>query len=197
MKEVSLFPVLVLGEMDSLKERYHFSHMDMGRLKSLYQAMEPLVRAKAYIKLKPELVFLKNDNCVISIVTLGKYVDELENLYSDAERLLEAYMIECLSLEILSKAYEGLRTFLHEETGMWMAEYGFLGDQYPIERMGEILDCFSEIEVSCKGSSMMTPRKSVILISELTEKDTGPCDTCLNCGNRACPNRDTGSLHGI
>lgn len=190
MKEVSLQIGLSKEEIRSLIGRYHFEDTDLLGMEYLYKAMEPLVRPKVFYEINPVLPFFEYDKCVISIVTLGKYVDLLEDIYSSAGNVSEAYRIDCLSLELLNKAYAAIHKIVNDETGQWMEGYDFIGDKYPLEKITEILDYSGQKEVTCNAFFALQPKKSVIFAANLTDKrEKSNCNVCSRCKNKGCSNR--------
>lgn len=190
MKEVSLQIGLSKEEIKSLIGRYHFEDTGLLGMEYLYKAMEPLVRPKVFYEINPVLPFIKYDKCVISIVTLGKYVDLLENIYSLAGNVSEAYKIDCLSLELLDKTYAAINKIVNDETGQWVEGYDFIGDRYPLEKITEILDYSGQKEVTCNAFFALQPKNSVIFAANLSDKrENSNCNVCSRCRNKGCPNR--------
>ena len=104
MKQVKFTLNLSENQIKETLTRYHFSQEDFKTLCSFFQALKPLIEAKAYYEIITERVpgqlqFIKEENFLVSIVTLGKGADKLKELYLEAEDILAAYMIDCLSLE--------------------------------------------------------------------------------------------------
>ena len=78
-------------------------------------------------------------------MTLGNGVDELSELYLNHEQLEEAYITDCLSLMLLSNAYEQFAKAVEEESSLYAIELSFLGDEYPLELLPEIFEHVSLI----------------------------------------------------
>lgn len=195
MKQVKFTLNLSENQIKESLTRYHFSQEDFKTLCSFFQALKPLIEAKAYYEIITEnvpkkLQFIKEENFLVSIVTLGKGADKLKELYLEAEDILAAYMIDCLSLDLLNQAYEQLAGKLEKEEGLYIKRYEFLGGSYPLNKMKEIFDYFSQTEVTYNEAYMLIPQKSVVYIGILTDKKEEACShICASCENAACANR--------
>lgn len=100
-------------------------------------------------------------------MTLGNGVDELSELYLNHEQLEEAYITDCLSLMLLSNAYEQFAKAVEEESSLYAIELSFLGDEYPLELLPEIFEHVSPDGIRLTGSNMLMPLKTAALIIKL------------------------------
>lgn len=189
----NLSPTLDDKDIKALMNRFHFDATDYALIKVMYQAMLPLVKAKAYYSFDKieEIKYKDYATCVIS---LGKGVDELSELYLSHEQVQEGYIIDCLGLELLSKAYEELLERLEEElNGLYVERLSFLGDDYPITLLPKLFEVTKPKEISYNDSFFMIPSKSASFILPLTsERKTNTkdlCNTCATCKNLSCPSR--------
>lgn len=127
------------------------------------------------------------------LVTLGNGVDELSELYLNHEQLEEAYIADCLSLMLLSNAYEQFAKAVEEESSLYAIELSFLGDEYPLELLPEIFEHVSPDGIHLTGSNMLKPLKTAALIIKLDSQKQKNikelCNTCANCKNLSCPSR--------
>lgn len=178
-------------------ERYHFSKSDLPVLCSFFLALKPLINCQAFYevivsgqKRPKQLAFSEEKNFLVAIVTLGTTIDRLQELYLEAQDVLSAYMIECLSLDLLNQAYEKLAKRIEEEEGMYIGRYEFLGGKYPLEKTKDIFDYFSQSEVSYNEAYMLIPQKSVVFLGVLTKEPNEACrHICESCQNKNCKNR--------
>lgn len=132
-----------------------------------FLALKPLINCQAFYevivsgqKRPKQLAFSEEKNFLVAIVTLGTTIDRLQELYLEAQDVLSAYMIECLSLDLLNQAYEKLAKRIEEEEGMYIGRYEFLGGKYPLEKTKDIFDYFSQSEVSYNEAYMLIPQKA-------------------------------------
>lgn len=185
---------LKLEEVDihTLLQRYHFAESDYATIKRLYDAVEPLVKAEVFIEYNPGYQFVEYSQYVVIAVTLGEYIDELIALYSKAEKVSLAYIVDCIGLELLMKAYREASHTVHAKTGLWMRQMEFLGDKYPINAAREILQHMQQTHITCNGAFFLSPQKSAIFVAELSDKYTDVnknCNLCKDCNCLECPNR--------
>lgn len=71
-------------------------------------------------------------------MTLGNGVDELSELYLNHEQIQEAYIVDCISLMLLSKAYEEFAHVVERQSRLYLAELSFLGDTYSLDLLPQI-----------------------------------------------------------
>lgn len=182
MKHVRLEPILNGKNIIEILERFRFSEEDEALLISIYAAVRPLIRAEAwYEETETER------NC---IVTLGRYVDELEDLYQSAGAISEAYGLECIAMELLNQCYERLADEFQRSCGCRIASFAFYGDDGVFSPMREVLDSSGQNTVQCSRAGMLKPKKSVVFRAGLAEAaKCGSSNICESCKNRFCPNR--------
>lgn len=197
MKQVKLTLNLSQQEIKGTLERYHFSKGDFSALCSFFLALNPLIDCKAFYevidpdKKRPEQFhFVEEEQFLAAIVTLGNPLDRLQELYLEAQDVLSAYMIECLSLDLLNQAYEKLAGRIEAEEGLYISRYEFLGGKYPLDKTKDIFDYFSQSEVTYNEAYMLIPQKSVAFLGKLTREPKEICrHICESCHNKNCTNR--------
>lgn len=190
---LNLEPRLSQKNIQAMLTRFHFEDKDAPKLEALYLALLPLLEAKAYYAydcLGDKISCAKYAGV---IVTLGKGVDELADLYLEHEQLAEAYMIDCLGLELLSMCYEDILHQLENATMLYAEKLSFLGDEYPLEVLPELMLSTGACDLSVNDAFFIRPTKSASLIIPLTETKkadaTAICNTCSTCNNYSCPSR--------
>ena len=189
-------------------KRYHFDEKDRELLLATGRFLSELNTVEAWIAY--------NDDGVVCTATLGDRYDRLLDVVAESQHLLLAYSMECFAMEFLSKTYEKMNETVYQETGKWIGEYHFLGDEdfHEIERyLGEFSDngissyVTSDNKISCAGTSdhentrdrvfsdhmiswkngMLHPLKSVIFTAEYKEKrEDSGCHKCELCENVTC-----------
>lgn len=105
-----LTPQLSSDDWKDFCSRFHFSPADLPYIKAIYTALLPLVESCAYYSLDQDLDGIFLPHYAYGFVTLGNGIDELSELYLDHEQIQEAYIVDCVSLLLLSKAYAELRS---------------------------------------------------------------------------------------
>lgn len=127
-----------------------------------------------------------------AIVSLGDKVDALQNEYIDKERLTEAYMMECIGMELLKTAYELTAQKVWEKYGLWMSGFVFLGEKYPLELTEDVFRLLVPENITYNQAYMLTPKKTVVFMTTLhKERKAGYCRVCDTCSNLQCPNRQS------
>lgn len=192
MQGKSLTIELTDADIHKLLQRYHFTESDYESVMHLYYALLPLVKAEVFIEYNPGYEFIEYNHYVVIAVTLGEYIDRLIALYSEAEKVSQAYIIDCIGLELLMHAYRKALQEVHVKTGLWVQQMEFLGDKYPINTTLEILQHMQQTHITCNEAFMMSPPKSTVFVAELTDqpKDIDKaCTLCKNCKCLSCPNR--------
>ncbi len=195
MQGKSLIIELTDTEILKMMRKYHFVENDYEQMLHLYYALQPLLHVEAFLEYDPGYEFIEYERYVVVAVTLGESVDHLIALYSKAGKVLQAYMIDCIGLELLLCAYREIVKEVHVRTGLWAQKMDFLGDKYPIHYTKEILHHMQQQQITCNESFMMRPQKSTMFVTELRGRakkmDVGAL--CENCSSLTCPNRSKGS----
>ena len=95
--------------------------------------------------------------CLRSRDTRKTVQTSCQSLYLNHEQLEEAYIADCLSLMLLSNAYEQFAKAVEEESSLYAIELSFLGDEYPLELLPEIFEHVSPDGIHLTGSNMLMP----------------------------------------
>lgn len=177
-------------------KRYHFNTEDRDLLSATGKFLAELNQVEAGIAYC--------DDKVVCVATLGERYDRLFDVVADSKHLLLAYSMECFAMEFLSRTYEKMNETVYEETGKWMGEYHFLGDD-ELEDIETYLKEFSSA-FSCDKTSkdsdddsfnitwkngMINPLKSVIFTAGYSEKRSeSGCHNCEQCSNLTCSFRN-------
>ncbi|HCJ07921.1 MAG: hypothetical protein PUC55_03810 [Lachnospiraceae bacterium] len=158
--------------MNPFLERYHFEMKDR-------QMIETTVRFACEL-IKVHMVIGYREEGVTCAITLGKQYDKLSDAVGD--HLLLSYCLECVGMELLSKAYEKVNQYVHEKRGCWIGSYRFPEGEKAQEQLQSL---HTSTVVWKKG--MLRPAKSVILLADyVTEQSQSGCEHCVHCGNTDC-----------
>ena len=132
-------------------------------------------------------------------MTLGNGVDELSELYLNHEQIQEAYIVDCISLMLLSKAYEEFAHVVERQSRLYLAELSFLGDTYCLDLLPQIYGRLAPDGIRLTEGQMLRPLKTATLILHLDTKTHTNlkqlCNTCANCRNFSCPARKATAPH--
>lgn len=174
-------------DLEKIIKRYHFRDTDRHSLQALNRALFPLLQIKGYYLWKGKAAQDLYEDYAVVFLTLGSGVDDLQDIYLARQCLSEAYMIECITMEILNQAYEVLVKKLQKETGKWAAKIDFLGDTYPLEMLPKLYEGFEQMDITFNEQLVLSPRKSVVFLLPMSEKRMeNPCHICENCNNTEC-----------
>ena len=187
METVSLQIRMTKEELKEAAERYHFREEDFSLLDALYQGILPLLQIKAYYQWGRKGTPIQYEEYAIVFLTLGDGVDSLQDVYLERKCLSEAYIIECVSLALLSKAYEEFVKQLQRKTGKWAEKIDFLGDAYPMEMLPDLYKEFGPMDITYNESLVLLPAKSVVFLLPVSaDKQEGVCNICSHCQNKRC-----------
>ena len=188
-----LTPELSSGDWKDFCSRFHFASTDLPHIQAIYTALLPLVECYAYYSLDQDLDEVSLSHYAYGFVTLGTGLDELSELYLNHEQIQEAYIVDCISLVLLSKAYEEFAHMIENQTNLHLAELSFLGDTYSLDLLPQIYERLAPDAIRLTEGLMLRPLKTATLILHLdtiAHTDLKQlCNTCATCKNLSCPSR--------
>ena len=188
-----LTPELSSGDWKDFCSRFHFASTDLPHIQAIYTALLPLVECSAYYSLDQDLDEVSLSHYAYGFVTLGTGLDELSELYLNHEQIQEAYIVDCISLVLLSKAYEEFAHVIENQTNLHLAELSFLGDTYSLDLLPQIYERLAPDAIRLTEGLMLRPLKTATLILHLdtiAHTDLKQlCNTCATCKNLSCPSR--------
>lgn len=188
-----LTPRLSSGDWKEFCDRFHFPATDLPHIQAIYAALLPLTQCCAYYSLDQDIDAIAFSHYAYGFVTLGSGMDELSDLYLNHEQIQEAYIVDCLSLMLLSKAYEDFAQTIEKQTGLYLAELSFLGDTYPLDLLPQMYERLAPDAIEMTEGNMLRPLKTATLILRLdTERPQDRkqlCNACATCRNFSCPSR--------
>lgn len=188
-----LTPRLSSGDWKEFCDRFHFPATDLPHIQAIYAALLPLTQCCAYYSLDQDIDAIAFSHYAYGFVTLGSGMDELSDLYLNHEQIQEAYIVDCLSLMLLSKAYEDFAQTVEKQTGLYLAELSFLGDTYPLALLPQMYERLAPDAIEMTEGNMLRPLKTATLILRLdTERPQDRkqlCNACATCRNFSCPSR--------
>ena len=164
-----LTPGLSSGDWNEVCSRFHFPPDDLPHIQAIYTALLPLVESYAYYSLAQDLDGVSLPHYAYGFVTLGNGVDELSELYLNHEQIQEAYIVDCISLMLLSKAYEEFAHVVERQSRLYLAELSFLR----LKTATLILHLDTTTHANLKQL----------------------CNTCATCRNFSCPSRKVTAPH--
>ena len=188
--------------MSDFARRYHFNEQDKNEIEKLYIKVEPRVHAQFHYCLlddNGEVVEKDATNCArkaLVVVTLGQAFDEFQDSFlSDTkENIHRAYILDCIGLELLSRAYSEIDEKLHELTGMYAGNYTFAGeDRLPMSEVPKLMGLLGQKVVTYNEAFVLIPKKSVLFAVPLSKEPVHKPGLCSACGNVDCAMRQEGA----
>ena len=158
-----LTPQLSSDDWKDFCSRFHFSPADLPYIKAIYTALLPLVESCAYYSLDQNLDGIFLPHYAYGFVTLGNGIDELSELYLDHEQIQEAYIVDCVSLLLLSKAYAEFAHVIEDQSGLSLAELSFLGDTYSLDLLPQSMNALRRMRSVLPKVRCFCPSKQLRL----------------------------------
>lgn len=189
----TLEPYIAENAYHQFLSHYHFQEQEEALLRTLAEQLYQRTDAAVYFAPKSP----QEETRLAVLVTLGAGVDEVQEEYTTAGHLLEAYMIECIAMELLKNAYEQAAEIIYDHYGSWMNGFDFLGDRIPLEKMEEMFRILEPEEISYNQAYMLTPKKTAAFYTTLTDSRTAAfCDLCSACSHTRCVHRKGNLTYG-
>lgn len=158
--------------MQKFMERYHFEPKDRQMVEATVRFVCEIVRVQMWIGYQ--------EDGIVCTITLGNPYDKLSDVVT--EHLLLSYCMECVGMEMLSKAYERVNQHVYEKKGCWIGAYQFPEGENAQGQLKKL----PETSVEWRNG-MMRPAKSVVLTAKyVTDPTQSGCEHCTHCGNVDC-----------
>lgn len=199
--------------------KYHYDMEARERIDAVYDKLLICITPYAIYKLNQKTTGVKaldEGQSALVAMTLGEGVDRLMDRLERDNLLEEAYMLDCLTAEILLEMYAEFNKMYAKFHRRYVERYVFIGDEIPTEKIAVLLDDLmgrekkstdnlendeqykledAKILASTDGIfaneyGVLKPAKSVIFYALLSDNSKTVCEgICLSCGNSNCPNR--------
>lgn len=181
-------------ELDTVKTKYKFNIDDYKVVDEAYIKVQEYLDTVMYYQLysseECQFANIPYDFFVIGIITLGEGVDELQDIYDENEEILHQYAVDCISMELLKKAYSYFDKTIFMKFNKHVGSYDFLGDKFSIKMTSDVLRILKPEKIKCNDAFMLTPKKTATFIAKLYDEiPDNKCSICKNCTNLKCPNR--------
>lgn len=185
--------------LEKVCKKFHYGQTRIKELRDVAEEMLPFINREAFWESKEYSLWkeqagqdsdTKYENVVMS---LGAGIDKLQEDYHAKGLLSESYMLEVLAGELLLTGYGFYNRYVKEKGKWHVARYHFPGSEaaFPLSMMPELLKKFGG-RVACNDAFCLIPKKSVVMIAELTQDEEVNCESiCTGCHNLHCPNRVT------
>ncbi|WP_292211256.1 cob(I)yrinic acid a,c-diamide adenosyltransferase [Butyrivibrio sp.] len=174
---------------DAFIRRYHFNDSDKLEIIRTYRKIAPRVHAIFHYVLEKD----KNGNeFALVVASLGRAIDEYQNMFLSKENIQQAYIVDCLGLELLSLAYDKIDEMLHEKTGLFAGGYQFAGsDVFPLEELPEAMKKLGQKKIRYNDAYVLLPKKSVVFRTPLYKEKQEKHSRCSGCSAKNCSFRSS------
>ena len=168
-------------------KRYHFNEEDKNEIIKLYRKVHPRVHAIFHHIVEED----ENGGKVATVVaSLGRAFDEYQNVLVRQQDIHGAYIVDCLGLELLSKAYDQIDVKIHEMTGLYAGGYIYAGSkEFPLEEIPVVMKKLGQKKIRYNEAYMLLPKKSVLFTTKLYDKKQESHSKCAECNAVNCSMR--------
>lgn len=190
--------------IDTVVSKYHFNEKDRDEIASVYGKMQLCIAPYAIYKINQKVTGNKeidSNQAALVAMTLGADIDKLQEKYEKEGELERAYMLDCLSNELLLNMYSEFNNAYARFHRRYVSKYHFIGTDIKLDKVSELLgDLYrktinddtegGENMIGSNEYGVLTPSKSVIFYALLSDNPTTICEgVCVGCSNLECENR--------
>lgn len=122
--------------------KYHFEPEAENDIISVYEKMQSCMKPYAVYRMNQRDTGIKdidNRQSAIVAMTLGKEIDNLEEQLTDAGKLDEAYILECIASELLLTMYGDFNKEYAKFHRRYVERYVFIGEEIPATDVPKLL----------------------------------------------------------
>lgn len=172
--------------LEGVKAKYHYEEKDAENLKKVASDIKICIKEQENFCLVYDGQTEGRCPQALVTLTLGSNLDILQERYHKKEQLLESYMLETISSELLCLGYEEIQGMIREITGMYVEKLSFFGEgeEYSLAQMAEQLKTQGITNVRCTLDYCLRPLKSVAYRAQLTGEKVVLGTICSQCKNR-------------
>lgn len=195
----------IVSFMDVVISKYHFDESDRDELMRVYEQMQICMSPYAVYKINQRVTGIKeidDSQSAIVAMTLGAGIDKLSDRYEREGELSAAYMLDCISNELLMKMYVEFNSSYAKFHRRYVTKYHFLGNDIGLDKVRNLLEVLNgkasetteklidDDNITANEYGVLFPAKSVIFYAILSENPDSVCEgICVGCGNPNCENR--------
>ncbi len=182
-----------------LAEKYHYEKESLEQIEALFHEVcihVPFIEVYQRTITWEEYELLPVEQAELIALTLGTKMDDWQAYDLEHENLTTAYMLDCVSNEILLMLYRQLNRQYAIETGRYVKRYHFIGEKIPLEEMSRLLALLDQTEITSNTYGVLLPKKSVVFFAETTTEQEEECQgICQFCTRATCPNKSSQGFH--
>lgn len=176
--------------LEEVCRKYKYQRADMELLQKVASDLKICIKDQEcfHCLLTENIEKKERKVSALILLTLGIGPDLLQERYCRSDRLLEAYMIENISSELLQRGYEQVHRLIAQQTKQYVTDMYFYGstDKFPLEAMPGALKKLGSKIVTCTENCYLKPSKSVLYQARLSDsiKNEGRVSLCATCSRR-------------
>lgn len=125
-----------------IMNKYHFEPEAENDIISVYEKMQSCMKPYAVYRMNQRDTGIKDidsKQSAIVAMTLGKGIDSLEEQLTDAGKLDEAYILECIAAELLLTMYGDFNKEYAKFHRRYVERYVFIGEEIPVTEVPKLL----------------------------------------------------------
>jgi hypothetical protein len=160
--------------INTVQKKYHFTENDFGELSDIYQQIQLVITPYAEYRINRHTTgveLIDRGTATAVAMSLGAGLDRLQERYMREEKLSEAYMLDCISSELLLIMYKEFNLSYARFHRRYVERYVFIGDLLPVTAMRDVLEFISTGNVG-SGTSDEIKQQSDVKTDEKTDMKT-------------------------
>ncbi|MBQ9277596.1 MAG: hypothetical protein IJ224_03070 [Lachnospiraceae bacterium] len=135
--------------IEQVMNKYHFGINEKQELSDIYNKIMDHVKPYAAYRINRRVTGIKlidDSQTALVSMTLGKSIDELKDEYTKKGELDKAYMLDCITNELLMKLYVEFNNMYAKYHRRYVKRYVFIGDEISTEKIPELLHEIKETD---------------------------------------------------
>jgi hypothetical protein len=129
--------------INTVQKKYHFTENDFSELSDIYQQIQLVITPYAEYRINRHTTgveLIDRGTATAVAMSLGAGLDRLQERYMREEKLSEAYMLDCISSELLLIMYKEFNLSYARFHRRYVERYVFIGDLLPVTAMRDVLE---------------------------------------------------------
>lgn len=135
--------------VEQVMDKYHFGINEKQELTDIYNKIMDQVKPYAAYRINRRVTGIKlidDSQTALVSMTLGKGIDELKDEYTKKGELDKAYILDCITNELLMKLYVEFNNMYAKYHRRYVKRYVFIGDEISTEKIPELLQEIKETD---------------------------------------------------
>lgn len=165
----------------SVAKKYHFEPEAEAAITAVYEEMQKYLKPYAVYRMNQRDTGIKeidNRQSAIVAMTLGNGVDMLKDSLTSEGKLDEAYILECISSELLLAMYSDFNKEYAKFHRRYVERYVFIGDEIPVTVIPKLLKEVKGVKISANSSAENDADSEPDAESEESEAADGKNEDC-------------------